>query len=181
MRPLRAPSPRRGRAGRGRAEPRAGTGAGAGAGTVPGTSRPPRRQLLRKQPPGAGGRSMAPRVLPLPRQHSFCSPVVLNPFVHPGRLSAGDKLRVRPAVRRAGGAALPCPARPGRAGEGLPGGGRLPLPQGCAPRAAISRRGCAALRRLLEPGGESQRPPEGREGRKEKWKGSRPARTPPGL
>ncbi|XP_032051503.1 lysophosphatidylcholine acyltransferase 2 [Aythya fuligula] len=36
---------------------------------------------------------MAPRVLPLPRQHSFCSPVVLNPFVHPGRLSAGDKLR----------------------------------------------------------------------------------------
>uniref|UniRef100_A0A8B9CYZ4 Lysophosphatidylcholine acyltransferase 2 n=1 Tax=Anser brachyrhynchus TaxID=132585 RepID=A0A8B9CYZ4_9AVES len=57
------------------------------------TSRPPRRQLMRNQPPGGGGRSMAPRVLPLPRQHSFCSPVVPNPFVHPGRLSAGDKLR----------------------------------------------------------------------------------------
>ncbi|XP_035399213.1 lysophosphatidylcholine acyltransferase 2 [Cygnus atratus] len=48
---------------------------------------------MRNQPPGGGGRSMAPRVLPLPRQHSFCSPVVPNPFVHPGRLSAGDKLR----------------------------------------------------------------------------------------
>ncbi|OWK58582.1 Lysophosphatidylcholine acyltransferase 2 [Lonchura striata] len=37
--------------------------------------------------------AMAPRVLPLPRQHSFNPPTVLNPFVHPGRLSAGDKLR----------------------------------------------------------------------------------------
>ncbi|XP_074957732.1 lysophosphatidylcholine acyltransferase 2 [Phalacrocorax aristotelis] len=36
---------------------------------------------------------MAPRVLPLPRQQSFCPPTVRNPFVHPGRLSAGDKLR----------------------------------------------------------------------------------------
>ncbi|XP_069724458.1 lysophosphatidylcholine acyltransferase 2-like isoform X1 [Phaenicophaeus curvirostris] len=36
---------------------------------------------------------MAPRVLPLPRQRSFCPPTVLNPFVHPRRLSAGDKLR----------------------------------------------------------------------------------------
>ncbi|XP_041256866.1 lysophosphatidylcholine acyltransferase 2 isoform X2 [Onychostruthus taczanowskii] len=37
---------------------------------------------------------MAPRVLPLPRQQSFNPPTVLNPFVHPGRLSAGDKLRI---------------------------------------------------------------------------------------
>ncbi|KAM4767328.1 lysophosphatidylcholine acyltransferase 2 [Cyanocitta cristata] len=37
--------------------------------------------------------AMAPRVLPLPRQHSFNPPTVPNPFVHPGRLSAGDKLR----------------------------------------------------------------------------------------
>ncbi|XP_030811629.1 lysophosphatidylcholine acyltransferase 2 [Camarhynchus parvulus] len=37
--------------------------------------------------------AMAPRVLPLPRQQSFSPPIVLNPFVHPGRLSAGDKLR----------------------------------------------------------------------------------------
>uniref|UniRef100_A0A8C3RE18 Lysophosphatidylcholine acyltransferase 2 n=1 Tax=Cyanoderma ruficeps TaxID=181631 RepID=A0A8C3RE18_9PASS len=37
--------------------------------------------------------AMAPRVLPLPRQQSFSPPTVLNPFVHPGRLSAGDKLR----------------------------------------------------------------------------------------
>ncbi|KAM6409227.1 lysophosphatidylcholine acyltransferase 2 [Rhynochetos jubatus] len=36
---------------------------------------------------------MAPRVLPLPRQQSFCPPTVLNPFVHPRRLGAGDKLR----------------------------------------------------------------------------------------
>ncbi|XP_075290105.1 lysophosphatidylcholine acyltransferase 2 isoform X2 [Opisthocomus hoazin] len=36
---------------------------------------------------------MAQRVLPLPRQQSFCPPTVPNPFVHPGRLSAGDKLR----------------------------------------------------------------------------------------
>ncbi|XP_066050676.1 lysophosphatidylcholine acyltransferase 2 [Chamaea fasciata] len=37
--------------------------------------------------------AMAPRVLPLPRQQSFSPPTVPNPFVHPGRLSAGDKLR----------------------------------------------------------------------------------------
>ncbi|XP_015495228.1 lysophosphatidylcholine acyltransferase 2 isoform X2 [Parus major] len=37
--------------------------------------------------------AMAPRVLPLPRQQSFSPPTVLNPFVHPGRLSAGNKLR----------------------------------------------------------------------------------------
>ncbi|XP_054245614.1 lysophosphatidylcholine acyltransferase 2 [Indicator indicator] len=37
--------------------------------------------------------SMAPRVLPLPRQQSFCPPPIPNPFVHPRRLSAGDKLR----------------------------------------------------------------------------------------
>ncbi|XP_051661840.1 lysophosphatidylcholine acyltransferase 2 [Manacus candei] len=36
---------------------------------------------------------MAPRVLPLPRQQSFGPPTVPNPFVHPGRLGAGDKLR----------------------------------------------------------------------------------------
>ncbi|XP_051485542.1 lysophosphatidylcholine acyltransferase 2 isoform X1 [Apus apus] len=36
---------------------------------------------------------MAPRVLPLPRQQSFCPPTVPNPFVHTGRLSAWDKLR----------------------------------------------------------------------------------------
>ncbi|KAM7011088.1 lysophosphatidylcholine acyltransferase 2 [Passerculus sandwichensis] len=36
---------------------------------------------------------MAPRVLPLPRQQSFSPPIVLNPFVHPGSLSTGDKLR----------------------------------------------------------------------------------------
>uniref|UniRef100_A0A8B9QFR5 Lysophosphatidylcholine acyltransferase 2 n=1 Tax=Apteryx owenii TaxID=8824 RepID=A0A8B9QFR5_APTOW len=33
------------------------------------------------------------RVLPLPRQQSFYPPTVRNPFVHPRRLSAGDKLR----------------------------------------------------------------------------------------
>ncbi|XP_066183953.1 lysophosphatidylcholine acyltransferase 2 isoform X2 [Sylvia atricapilla] len=37
--------------------------------------------------------AMAPRVLPLPRQQSFSPPPVPNPFVHPGRLGAGDKLR----------------------------------------------------------------------------------------
>nr|XP_054496643.1 lysophosphatidylcholine acyltransferase 2 [Agelaius phoeniceus] len=37
---------------------------------------------------------MAPRVLPLPRQQSFNPPIVLNPFVHPGSLSTGDKLRI---------------------------------------------------------------------------------------
>ncbi|XP_074769594.1 lysophosphatidylcholine acyltransferase 2 isoform X1 [Athene noctua] len=36
---------------------------------------------------------MAPRVLPLPRQQSFHPPTVPNPFVHPGRLGARDKLR----------------------------------------------------------------------------------------
>ncbi|NXA54377.1 PCAT2 acyltransferase, partial [Nothocercus julius] len=39
------------------------------------------------------GRDMAPRVLPLPRQRSFLPPSVRNPFVHPRRLSAADKLR----------------------------------------------------------------------------------------
>ncbi|XP_049660974.1 lysophosphatidylcholine acyltransferase 2 isoform X1 [Accipiter gentilis] len=42
---------------------------------------------------GGSGGSMAQRVLPLPRQQSFCPPTVPNPFVHPGRLSARDKLR----------------------------------------------------------------------------------------
>ncbi|OXB64274.1 hypothetical protein ASZ78_002989 [Callipepla squamata] len=37
---------------------------------------------------------MARRTLPLPRQQSFSPPVVPNPFVHPGRPSAGDKLRL---------------------------------------------------------------------------------------
>ncbi|KAM8799258.1 lysophosphatidylcholine acyltransferase 2 [Eudromia elegans] len=36
---------------------------------------------------------MAPRVLPLPRQRSFLPPSVPNPFVHPRRLSAAEKLR----------------------------------------------------------------------------------------
>lgn len=40
------------------------------------------------------GASMAQRTLPLPRQQSFSPPVVPNPFVYPGRLSAGDKLRL---------------------------------------------------------------------------------------
>ncbi|NWX89777.1 PCAT2 acyltransferase, partial [Nothoprocta pentlandii] len=41
----------------------------------------------------AGGPAMAPRVLPLPRQRSFLPPSVRNPFAHPRRLSAADKLR----------------------------------------------------------------------------------------
>ncbi|XP_054496643.2 lysophosphatidylcholine acyltransferase 2 [Agelaius phoeniceus] len=45
------------------------------------------------QPPGVAV-AMAPRVLPLPRQQSFNPPIVLNPFVHPGSLSTGDKLRI---------------------------------------------------------------------------------------
>ncbi|XP_058702141.1 lysophosphatidylcholine acyltransferase 2 isoform X2 [Poecile atricapillus] len=48
--------------------------------------------------------AMAPRVLPLPRQQSFSPPTVLNPFVHPGRLSAGNKLRV-PTIS---GGIIPC-------------------------------------------------------------------------
>ncbi|NXC49329.1 PCAT2 acyltransferase, partial [Penelope pileata] len=43
--------------------------------------------------PASGG-SMAQRTLPLPRQQSFCPPTVPNPFVHPCRLGAGDKLRL---------------------------------------------------------------------------------------
>ncbi|NXP03536.1 PCAT2 acyltransferase, partial [Thinocorus orbignyianus] len=54
-------------------------------------ARPRRRRLLRNRP-GVSG-SMAPRVLPLPRQQSFSPPPVPNPFVHPRRLSSGDKLR----------------------------------------------------------------------------------------
>ncbi|XP_064016473.1 lysophosphatidylcholine acyltransferase 2 [Pogoniulus pusillus] len=48
---------------------------------------------MRNRPGWRRGASMAPRVLPLPRQQSFCPPTVPNPFVHPRRLSAGDKLR----------------------------------------------------------------------------------------
>lgn len=62
------------------------------------------------QPPGMA--AMAPRVLPLPRQESFSPPTILNPFEHPGRLSAGDKLRVR-----LGGGRERLP-RPGRAARG---------------------------------------------------------------
>lgn len=62
---------------------------------------PPRPRLMRKDRPGrrrGGVAGMAQRTLPLPRQQSFSPPVVPNPFVHPGRPSAGDKLRVRLAA-----------------------------------------------------------------------------------
>uniref|UniRef100_A0A8V0ZWZ2 Lysophosphatidylcholine acyltransferase 2 n=1 Tax=Gallus gallus TaxID=9031 RepID=A0A8V0ZWZ2_CHICK len=69
---------------------------------APGTAvAPPNRRLMRSNCPGwwrggvaISGASMAQRTLPLPRQQSFSPPVVPNPFVYPGRLSAGDKLRL---------------------------------------------------------------------------------------
>lgn len=80
---------------------------------------------------------MAPRVLPLPRQQSFSPPTVPNPFVHPGRLSASDKLR----VRLRGGRERP--PGPGRAAPGwdVQGERRARRPRArLSPGAALNQR-----------------------------------------
>lgn len=103
---------------------------------------------------------MAQRVLPLPRQQSFCPPTVPNPFVHPGRLSARDKLRVRLAGRAGKGAG----ARPARRAGAGAGAARCRDAHGCGgeARRQSGGGGCQPQRTLAvlyraAPGAASRR------------------------
>lgn len=175
LRPLRAPSPRRDGAGRGRDKGRGWHGDRDGDIAAPPPAAHAQSAARRWRPEhGAAGAAAAQAALLLLARR----PQPLRP--------PGPPERRGQAAGKAGGAAcrescpaLPCPAVPCRAGEGLPGGGRLPLPQ-AAPRGPPFRDGaarpCGGSRSRA---GESQRPPEGRREGREGGKGSRTAGAPP--
>lgn len=138
LRPLRAPSPRRGRAGRGRAEGWDRGRDSTGDIAAPPAAAPAQSAARRWRPEhGAAGAAAAQAALLLLARR----PQPLRP--------PGPPERRGQAAGKAGGAACrgSCPARPGwgrtpRRGSAAP-----------APRLRPAGRHFAALRRLLEPGG----------------------------